>query len=281
MLKMGEVNRLCVVKKTDFGVYLSEKPGAVEKVLLPRNEYVGENPGIGDALSVFLYRDSEDRPVAALKMPLIFKDKPAALKVKMLSKIGAFLDWGLPKDLFLPFKEMRRKVDEGDEVLVRLYEDKSGRLCASMRNLYPLLSTDSAYQIGDEVEARIYEFGRDFGTFVAVDDKYSGMIAAHEDTRSYKEGDVVHCRVTNIKPDGKLDVSIRGKAYQEMDTDAQKILSLLESYGGVLPFSEKASPEVIKRECGLSKNAFKRAVGRLYKQRKISLEEGKIRRTGE
>ncbi len=280
MFEMGQFSRLKVVRKVEFGVYLAESQDAAQSVLLPKNEYVGENPRVGDELLVFLYRDSEDRPVAALKKPLLTKDAPAVLRVTSVTKVGAFLDWGLPKDLLLPFKEMRRKVEEGDEVLVRLYEDKSGRLCASMRHLYAHLSTESSYKIGDEVQARIYEFGHDFGTFVAVDDKFSAMIPAHEDVSQYKEGDVLHCRITNIKPDGKLDVTIRKKAYKQMDSDAEKILELLASYGGVLPFSEKASPEVIKRECGLSKNAFKRALGHLYKERKVSLDQGTIRLPG-
>ena len=128
------------------------------------------------------------------------------------------------------------------------------------------------------VTGRVYEFSDNFGTFIAVDDKYSAMIPRHEDCSKFRIGDVIEAKVTKVKEDGKLDLTIREKAYIQMDADGEKILELLDSYAGVLPFSEKASPEVIKRETGLSKNAFKRAVGRLYKLRKIDLQDGKIRK---
>ena len=173
---------------------------------------------------------------------------------------------------------MSKKLQQEDEILVRLYVDKSGRLCASMRHLYDCLRQNSPYVVGDEVSGRIYEFGHDFGTFVAVDDMYSAMIPAHEDVSHLHIGDVVFLRVTNVKEDGKLDVSLREKAHLQMEEDAEALLRLLDAYAGVLPFTEKASPEVIKRETGLSKAAFKRAVGRLYKERKIDLTDGKIRK---
>ena len=246
-------------------------------MLLPKKE-VPEGTRVGDELTVFLYLDSEDRPIATLREPLITMDRPSVLTVKEVTKIGAFLDWGMEKDLFLPYKEMRGRVEAGDEILVRLYLDKSHRLAASMNGLYSRLRTDPPYVIGDEASARIYEFGHDFGTFAAVDDKYSAMIPRHEDVSHLRIGDVVQVRITGMKEDGKLDISIREKAYLQLDSDAEKILELLDSYAGVLPFSEKASPEVIKRETGLSKNAFKRALGHLYKERKIDLSDGKIRK---
>ena len=163
-------------------------------------------------------------------------------------------------------------------MLVTLYIDKSTRLCASMKGLYDLLSKDSPYKKDDTVTGRVYEFSDNFGTFVAVDDKYSARIPVSEDYSFLKVGDVIEAKITAVKPDGKLDLTLREKAYIQMDADAQKILELLDSYAGVLPFSEKASPEVIKRETGLSKAAFKRAIGRLYKERKITLDGGKIRK---
>lgn len=295
-LKLGEKQRLVIEKRTDFGVYLTAKRDnfaektkkdeagfdakPAERVLLPKKE-VPNGAAVGDEIEVFLYRDSDDRPIATTKTPYLTLGNFAALAVKDVTKLGAFLDWGLEKDLFLPYKEMQGRPRPGDTVLARLYLDKSGRLAASMRGLYPLLRKNAPYRAGDTVSARIYEFGhdteRDFGTYAAVDDRYSAMIPKHEDTSKYRIGDVVQARVTGVKEDGKLDLSLRKKAYEQMDDDAAKILELLESYAGVLPFTEKASPEVISRETGLSKNAFKRAVGRLYKERKISLEDGKIR----
>ena len=272
-MKLGEIQSLSIEKKVEFGVYLTD---GSEKVLLPKKQ-VPEGIAIGDSIKVFVYKDSKDRLIATTNTPKLTLGQMGVLAVSQINKVGAFLDWGLEKDLFLPFKEMTRKPEEGDEILVRVYIDKSKRLCASMKGLYEMLSTKPPSQVGDEVEARIYEFGHDFGTFVAIEDKYSAMIPRHEDVSKYRIGDVLMVRVTGIKEDGKCDVTIRDKAYVQMDEDAEALLDLIDSYAGVLPFTEKASPEVIKRETGLSKAAFKRAVGRLYKERKITLEGGKIR----
>lgn len=276
-MKLGEKQKLTIVKKVDFGVYLAEPEKEEIRVLLPAKQ-VPENSGIGDELEVFLYKDSRDRMIATTNQPMLTLGETAALKVLELGKIGAFLDWGLEKDLFLPFKEMIGKVRPGDQILVTLYIDKSERLCASMKGLYHLLKTDAPYQKEDTVSGRIYEFSDNFGTFVAVDDIYSAMIPAFEDCSGFRIGDVVTARITNIKPDGKLDLTLRKKAYLQMDADAGKVMEVIEAYGGSLPFNDKASPEVIKKEMQMSKNAFKRAVGRLYKEHKIEITERGIRR---
>lgn len=277
-MELGKVNRLTLVKLVNFGAYLAEGTEDQERVLLPAKQ-VPQGIGQGDSLDVFLYKDSSDRLIATTARPLAMVDQFAPMKVKELTKIGAFLDWGLEKDLLLPYRQMLGRVEAGDQILARVYVDKSQRLAASMKEIYSMLRSDSPYQAGDEVRARVYEFSRDFGTFVAVDDIYSAMIPRHEDTRQLRIGDQISCRVTGVKRDGKLDVSIRGKSYETIGEDAKAILRLLESYAGVLPFTERASSEVIRRETGLSKNAFKRAVGHLYKEGRVSIEDGKIRRT--
>ena len=277
-MELGKVNRLTLVKLVDFGAYLAEGTKDQERVLLPAKQ-VPQGIGQGDSLDVFLYKDSSDRLIATMARPLAMVGQFAPMKVKELTKIGAFLDWGLEKDLLLPYRQMLGRVEAGDQILSRVYVDKSQQLAASMKEIYPMLRSDSPYQAGDEVRARVYEFSRDFGTFVAVDDIYSAMIPRHEDARQLRIGDQISCRVTGVKRDGKLDVSIRGKSYETIGEDAEAILQLLESYAGVLPFTEKASSEVIRRETGLSKNAFKRAVGHLYKEGRVSIEDGKIRRT--
>ncbi|MCI8326843.1 MAG: RNA-binding protein [Lachnospiraceae bacterium] len=276
-MKLGEYQELIVVKEVDFGIYLAEKKEDETRILLPANQ-VPENIKVGDTLEVFLYRDSKDRFIATTNKPKLKLGELAALEVLEIGKIGAFLDWGLEKDLFLPFKEMTRKVQAGDTILVSLYLDKSRRLCATMKGLYDLLELDSPYQVGDQVEGRVYEFSDNFGTFIAVDDQYSAMIPKFEDCSYLKVGDIIQARVTKIKPDGKLDLTMREKAYLQIEPDAEKILSVLEEYAGVLPFTEKASPEIIKRETGLSKKAFKRAIGHLYKERKITIIGDKIRK---
>lgn len=276
-MRLGEYQRLKVIKKVEFGVYLAEREGDEMRVLLPYKQ-VPEGTSVGDEMEVFLYKDSKDRLIATTNQPKLTLGGLAVLKVLEVGKIGAFLDWGLEKDLFLPYKEMTTRLEADDEVLVTLYIDKSKRLCASMKKLYDLLRTDPPYKKDDMVNGRIYEFGHDFGTFVAVDDCYSAMIPAHEDCSHLRIGDVVEAKVLGVKPDGKLDLTLREKAYLQMDADAEKVMGVIEEFAGVLPFTDKASPEVIKRETGLSKNAFKRAVGRLYKERRIEITERAIRK---
>lgn len=276
-MKLGEKQILTVVKTVDFGIYLAEDQESETRVLLPAKQ-VPEGTKLHDRLEVFLYKDSKDRLIATTKEPKLTVGGYALLTVAQVTKIGAFLDWGLEKDLMLPYKEQLCRVKEGDEVLVTLYIDKSNRLCATMEGLYHLLSTDAPYQQGDTVRGRVYEFSENFGTFVAVDDKYSARIPAHEDSSKLKIGDVIEAKVTNVKPDGKLDLTIREKAYIQMNADAEEVLKIIDEFGGVLPFNDKASPEVIKRETHMSKNAFKRAVGHLYKERLIEFTEKGIRR---
>ncbi|HOO27622.1 MAG TPA: S1 RNA-binding domain-containing protein, partial [Lachnospiraceae bacterium] len=185
--------------------------------------------------------------------------------------------WGLEKDLLLPFKQQTKKVNAGEECLVALYIDKSGRLCLTM-NVYEYLRTDSDYQAGDKVEGRVYLISEQFGAFVAVDDCYSALIPRKELYGDIRINHRITGRVTEKKEDGKLTLSIREKAYIQMDQDAGRVMQVIEAFDGVLPFNDKASPEVIKREFNMSKNEFKRAVGKLYKERLIEITEKSIRK---
>lgn len=277
MIRLGEKQTLTVVKKVEFGVYLAEADKPEKRVLLPAKQ-VPEGTELEDELEVFLYKDSKDRVISTTHEPKLKMGEVAPLTVVSVQKIGAFLDWGLEKDLFLPYKEQIGKVQTGDTILVRLYIDKSSRLCASMRELYDMLETDSPYRRGDVVHGRVYEFSNNFGAFVAVDDKYSALIPRHEDHSSLRIGEVIEARVVGVKPDGKIDLTMRDKAYVQIDKDAQQVMKALEEYGGVLPFNDKASPEVIMSEIKMSKNAFKRAVGRLYKEHKVELTDTGIRK---
>lgn len=275
MLRLGEKQRLKIVKKVSFGVYLAEEEGQ-EKVLLPMKE-TPEGCELGDELEVFLYKDSRDRLIATTREPALTLGQIGLLRVKETGKIGAFLDWGLDKDLLLPFRQQTRRVRQGEECLAALYIDKSSRLCATM-NVYPYLKTNSPYRIGDTVTGRVYETSENFGVFVAVDDMYSALIPKREAAGSFEIGEILKARVTDVKEDGKLDLSVREKAYIQMEEDARLVLQVIDEFAGVLPFGDKVSPEIIKREFGLSKNAFKRAVGRLLKQGKIELKDDRIYR---
>ncbi len=276
MLEIGKRQLLTIVKKVDFGVYLAKEQEAdpEEKVLLPRKE-VSENAQPGDEIEVFLYRDSKDRMIATVRQPKLSLGEVAVLRVKENGKIGAFLDWGLEKDLLLPFREQVRKVRPGEECLVALYLDKSKRLCATMK-VYRYLRTDSPYEKDQKVTGTLYEISDNFGAFVAVDNCYSALIPKKEPLGNARVGDTVEARVTEVLKDGKLSLSLREKAYIQMNEDAQKLLKLLEEQGGELPVGDKSSPEKIKELTGMSKNEFKRAAGNLYKQRLVQVEEHQL-----
>lgn len=276
MIELGKKQELIVAKVVDVGVYLGEKETAAEKdtVLLPGKQ-VPEGTKKGDKLSVFIYKDSQDRLIATTKEPKLFLGETAMLKVAQVTRIGAFLDWGLEKDLFLPYKEQTKKVHEGEEILVSLYIDKSSRLCATMK-VYHYLQTDSPYAKGDTVTGLVYEVSDNFGVFVAVDEKYSALIPKQEAQGNYKPGDELTCRVTEVREDGKLTLSAKKKAYIQLHEDAESVYEIIQEFDGELPFDDKAAPEVIQREFGLSKNAFKRAVGHLLKEKKIEMKNGKI-----
>ncbi len=272
-MRLGEKQVLTVVKIVDFGVYLGSDE---ERVLLPKKQ-VPEGIEAGDPVEVFLYKDSSDRMIATTKEPKITLGQLAVLEVADVGRIGAFLDWGLEKDLLLPFKEQTVKVEKGDHCLVSLYVDKSGRLCATMK-VYPLLQTDSPYKKNDMVRGTVYEISREFGVFVAVDNKYSALIPRREVYGRMFIGQQIEARVTDVKADGKLDLSVRGRIPEQMDEDARIIMERIGKNGGFLPFTDKAEPERIKAEFGMSKAAFKRAAGRLLKQGRITIDEnqGKI-----
>ena len=264
---LGEKQKLVLVKHVEFGVYLAEEVGADETVLLPKKQ-VPEGAQIGDEIEVFLYKDSKDRLIATVKEPKLTMGGVAKLRVAQTGDIGAFLDWGLEKELLLPFKEQTMPVKTGDEVLVALYTDKSERLCATMK-IYPYLEKGSSYNQDDRVTGMVYEISQEFGAFVAVDDRYSALIPKKELYGEVRVGQIIEARVTSVKEDGKIDLSIRQKAHVQMETDAVRILELMEQSGGRLDFTDKADPELIRERTGMSKNEFKRAIGTLYKQRKI------------
>ncbi len=272
-MRLGEKQVLTVVRTVDFGVYLGSDE---ERVLLPKKQ-VPEGIEVGDPVEVFLYKDSSDRMIATTKEPKITLGELAVLEVADVGRVGAFLDWGLEKDLLLPFKEQTVKVEKGDRCLVSLYVDKSGRLCATMK-VYPLLRTDSPYKKNDMVRGTVYSISREFGVFVAVDDRYSALIPRREVYGRMYVGQQVDARVTGVKADGKLDLSVRGSIPAQMDEDARVIMERINKNGGFLPFTDKADPERIKTEFDMSKAAFKRAVGRLLKQGRIAIDEnqGKI-----
>mgnify|MGYP000151775709 CR=1 FL=1 len=274
-MELGKIQTLEIARKKDFGVYLVDVGDYDTKggVLLPIRQ-VPRDAQIGDKLEVFLYKDSEDRLIATTKQPKLCVGELAALRVKEVSKIGAFVDIGIDKDILLPFKEMEGSPKPADEVLMALYVDRSDRLALSMR-IYKYLQPSQEHKKDDVVKARVYRL-RDVGVMLAVEDKYFGMIPRIENYESYRIGDVIEARVLRVREDGKLDLSHRKKAYLQLGEDAKMIADLLDKKQGRLELGDDSSPEKIKEVLGISKNAFKRAIGNLYKSNKIKIYEDHI-----
>ena len=274
MLEIGKWNELHIDRFKDFGAYLSD---GQEDVLLPKSQ-VPKGAAVGDTLNCFVYRDSDDRLIATMQKPYITCGEIGCLTVKDVTGIGAFLDCGLERDLFLPFKEQTTKPVRGKAYPVRMYVDKTGRLAASMR-LYEHLSTEHHFRKGDHAKGAVYQVRPGFGALVAVENRYSGLIHASELFDRIAVGDKVEVRIVSVRPDGKLDLALRDAIPQQMKEDAEMVLDVIRSYGGTLPFTDKADPERIKAEFGLSKNAFKRAVGRLLKEGRVRILEDSIELT--
>ena len=280
IFRLGEVQRLQIIKHVPMGAYLSlpetlrDSSEAKELILLPKKE-LPDGSEAGDLIDVFIYKDSEDRPIATTTIPPLTLGTITTLKVVQSTKIGAFLSWGLMKDLFLPFKEQTYHVKEGDLVLVSLYIDKSERLCATMK-LYDLLRTDSKYERDSSVTGTVYELSDNFGAFVAVDNIYSALIPRNELFKRVSIGERIHARVKEVRDDGKLTLSLREKTQFQMDRNSVIIMENLSAHGGFLPYGDKSSPEVIRSEFEMSKSEFKRAIGRLYKDKKILIKEDGI-----
>ena len=280
-MQLCEFHNLKITRFTKNGAYLSDdaKAGDDSEVLLPGKE-VPSGAKEGDTLRVFLYTDSSDRPIATVKEPLITKESPAVLEVNQITPIGAFLNWGLDKDLLLPFREQTEPVtfnpatneserlSAGDKIPVFLYVDKSGRPAASMR-IYNNLMPGGEYLKDSAVEGTVIQINPELGVFVAIDDKYFGMIPIREIHDRVSLGDKICGRVSLVRDDGKYMISLTHKSHIQMDTDAQTILDALEEAGGTIPYGDKSDADAIKKKFHMSKAAFKRAVGQLYKEKKI------------
>lgn len=277
MIELGEIQELEVKRHTSVGAFLNTEDSGRddEDVLLPKSE-VPEDIKVGEKIEVFVYRDSQDRIISTTKKPMVTLRKIAPLEVIDITKIGAFLDWGLERDLFLPFSEQSVKLEKGRKYLIGLYIDKSNRLCGTMK-IRNFLRNDSPYRPNDWVQATIYNLNDDLGAFVAVDNKYEGLIPKKELLGIYIEGEELKVRVTNVKEDGKLDLSLRERFYMEIDKDAELILDRTIEKGGTLLLNDYSSPQEIRDELNISKSAYKKAIGKLLKEGKIEFIENGIK----
>lgn len=274
MIKIGENQKLKIDHFSSVGAYLYGGEKREETVLLPKAE-LSNDKKVGDEITVFVYRDSHDRIIATTRRPYIEIGSLALLRVVSKTKIGAFMDMGLERDVLLPFSEMIGTVGEGKFYLVRLYLDKSQRLAVTM-NIRNSLKNDSNYQENDQVAGTIYSIHPEHGLFVAVDEKYDSLVPKEEAKGIYEIGEVIQARVSQRKKDGRLVLSLKDRAYLYIDEDSEHILDLLEDNGGFLEIGDKSNPEKIKEVTGLSKSAFKKAIGKLYKEKSIKLYPEKI-----
>lgn len=275
MIKLGEIQKLRIQRFTSVGAYLNEEDPEDDDILLPKAQ-IPEGAEEDDEIEVMVYKDSKDRIIATTNRSKLTAGQMGHLMVVSQSKIGSFLDWGLEKDLFLPFSETVGSIEKGKEYLVMVYVDKSDRLAATMK-VKKFLSSESPYKENDKAKGTIYSINRDIGAFVAVDDKYDGLIPKRELLGAYQVGDSIEVRVNKVLEDGKLDLSLRDRGYVQMDADAKTITSRMKEKGGSLDVNDNSSPEDIMRELGISKSGFKRAAGRLYKDGIIEITKSGIK----
>ena len=276
MIEIGKCQNLRITNFTSFGAYLDAGTGVRhDNILLPIKQ-LPEDSKEGDELEVFIYRDSEERLIATRKKPLAQLGELAYLKVTAKTQIGAFLDIGLERGLFLPFHEQKFPIQVGKGYLVKVYLDKSQRLSATTE-IYEYLSAESPYLKNAKVAGTVYSVNPEIGAFVAVDNKYMGLIPVNEYFSELREGDQVEARVIRVREDGKLDLSPRDLSYIQMDEDTLKILQGIKNHEGFLALNDKSSPLEIQSRLHLSKAAFKRALGKLLKENKVMQTEGGLK----
>lgn len=274
MIEIGKYNILTINEKAPHGLYLTDENG--EEVLLP-NRYVPENVKIGEQLEVFIYNDSEDRIIATTEAPIAEVNQFAVLEVKELTPIGAFVDIGLPKDLLIPIKNQDKKLAPGKKYLFYTYLDRTTeRLVGTTRYRAFINKEPSDLKSGDQVDLIIAE-PHDLGFVIIINNQYQGLIYKDEIFQNINVGDKTVGYVKNIRPDGKIDISLEKPGYAKVAPGVEVILSELHENNGFLPLTDKSSPEEISDRLSMSKKTFKKAVGSLYKERKIQLTDEGIR----
>jgi hypothetical protein len=276
MLALGKIQKAYVNRLSEFGAYLSDEKNGEFEVLLP-NKFVPKDLEIDAELSVFIYRDSEQRLTATLQTPLLTLGQIGFLEVVSDIKSGFFLNMGLDKDLYMPYNETKGTPQKGRKVLVQVYIDQNDQLCATMK-IFNHLKDGTHFKVGEHVKGTIYELKPEMGAFFAIEDTYHGLIPKHELYKEIKEGAKLEARITRVREDGKVNLSIREKSAVQINDDVDLLMKVLDDAGGMLYLNDESEPEDIKRKLNLSKRAFKRAVGRLLKEEKIQILEDGIKK---
>lgn len=273
-IKLGEYNRLTIVKTVDFGLYLDG--GDEGEILLP-SRYVPKDYQIGDELDVFLYLDSEERLVATTEKPLAQVGDFAYLEVAWVNEYGAFLHWGPMKDLFCPFREQKMRMEMGESYIVFVHIDKeSYRIVASAKVEHYLQKDVPPYVAGDEVDLLIWQKS-DLGFKVIIDNRYQGLVYEDQVFKRIHTGDRMRGYISRVREDGKLDVTLQPTGYEQARVFSDTLLQYLKDHGGVCDLGDKSDAEVIKCRFQVSKKTFKKAVGDLYRRRLITITEQGIR----
>lgn len=273
-IKLGRYNQLEIVKEVDFGVYLDGDEDG--EILLPL-KYVPEGSAPGDILNVFIYLDMEERLVATTQQPYAQVGDFACLEVAWVNEYGAFLDWGLMKDLFVPFREQKIKMQKGRRYVVYVdLDEESYRIMGSARVERYLSRERADYLPGDEVEVMVWQ-RTDLGYKVIVDNKFGGMLYHNEIFQQLATGMKLPAFVKQVRPDGKIDLELQQAGFRKVDDFAEVLLQFIKDKGGRTSINDKTDAETIYDTFGVSKKTFKKAVGELYKKRLIVLEDGGIR----
>lgn len=272
MIEIGKYNTLKIARTTKVGLYLTD--GDTD-ILLP-NKYVPEQFEIGQELAVFVYLDHEERPVATTLEPYIFLNEFSLLRVNYTNNFGAFMDWGMEKDLFVPFKEQARPMEKGKRYLVYMYlDEKTNRLVGSSKTNQFLENKEIALEKGEEVDLIVSHI-TEVGINVIINEKYKGLLYKNEVYEDLRTGDRVIGFIKNVRPDGKIDVSRQPFGLEHLDISAQTVLDELKASRGFIRLNDDSHPEDIKTVLQMSKKTFKKAIGILYKQKLIEIKEDGI-----
>ena len=273
-IKLGDYNRLTIVKEVDFGIYLD---GGDEGVILLPKRYVPENCKPGDELEVFLYLDQDERLIATTQHPLAKVGEFACLEVAWVNQYGAFLNWGLMKDLFCPFHEQKQRMEIGNRYVVAVFIDEESYRIAASAKVEHFFATDfPPYQPGEKVDLLVWQT-TDLGFKVIIDHAYPGLVYRSQVFKSIRIGDSLQGYIMGVRPDGKIDVSLQPHGRQQTTDFAETLLQYLKDHDGFCELGDKSDAQDIKHRFEVSKKVYKKAIGDLYRRRLITLEDAGIR----
>lgn len=273
MLEIGNYNKLNVVKEVDFGVYLD---GGDEGEILMPQKYVPDDLKLNDEIEVFIYSDTEDMLVATTETPLVKVNEFAYLRVNEVNKYGAFLEWGIIKELLVPFREQKADMEKGNYYIIYVYLDEQTKRLVASAKVNKFLSVDPLYGANEEVDILIQQ-KTDIGFKAIIDNKYGGLLYENEVFKDIQKGDRLKAYIKKVREDGKIDLALQKPGYGKIDSVSQKIMNLLNENKGFIAVNDKSSPDMIKALFGISKKSFKKAIGALYKNRLIKFEKDGIK----